>query len=207
MNIVFSLIFLGDFLRSLRRASDRRQYMRHGGWLDLMGSLPGLPIFRLFRIARLLRIVRTMRQIGGRAVLRAYRANLADSAFWTSLFATIMLLSITALIIVPVESSSPDAQITTSSDALWWSLVTATTVGYGDMVPVTNGGRVLASFLMTIGVAFVSILTSYFVTKLYMASDPAEEAADEAVALEIDSLHTKIDQMTAQLERMEAMLA
>jgi len=131
--------------------------------------------------------------------MRSYRANRADSAFWTAAFAAILLFATTALIIVPIEAQSPDAQITTSVDALWWSIVTATTVGYGDLVPVTRGGRLLALILMTVGVGFVSILTSYFVTKLYVADSSEGADANEEVA----QLHERLDQISRQLERIE----
>lgn len=208
LDFIISLVFLADFFRSLRRASDRRQYLRAGGWLDLLGSIPGLPIFRLFRIARALRIIRTMRQMGGRAVLRAYRADIGESAFWTTLFATMMMMGVTAMLIVPIESKSPDAEVLTSADALWWTLVTATTVGYGDMVPVTIGGRILASLLMTVGVGFVSILTSYFVSKLYFTGDVdeggQEETTTHGLEQEIAGLNETLAQMGEQLARIEA---
>jgi len=198
---LFSLIFLLDFLHLLYRAPDRKRYFKSEGWLDLAGGILFLPIFRLFRLARALRIIRTVRRMGGRVVLRQYRENVAESAFWTTALAAILLLTMTALLIVPIESQSPDAQITNPVDALWWSLVTATTVGYGDLTPVTSSGRFLASSLMTIGVAFVSILTSYVTSILYLAHGVRYARENEDLTVVSEKLE-QIDQRLARLEQL-----
>lgn len=198
LDFVLSLIFLADFLHRLYRAPDRKHYFRNAGWIDLAGSIPLLPIFRLFRIARALRTIRIAQRMGVREVLRYYKENTADSAFWTTAFAAILLLTTTALLIVPIESQSPDAEITNSSDAIWWSLVTATTVGYGDMVPVTSSGRFLASSLMTIGVAFVSILTGFFTSKLFLARGTEDSEKDE----DLNARLVQIDQRLKRIERL-----
>lgn len=66
-----------------------------------------------------------------------------------------------------VEFAAPDSKISSFGDALWWALVTVTTVGYGDIYPVTTEGKVIASFLMIIGIMilglFISTLGSSFV--------------------------------------------
>jgi voltage-gated potassium channel len=59
-----------------------------------------------------------------------------------------------------VESTDPEAKITNTEDAFWWAIVTVTTVGYGDVYPITPGGKIIASMLMIIGIAILSILIS-----------------------------------------------
>jgi voltage-gated potassium channel len=200
LDIVFSLIFLYDFFRSLSRAADRREYFIKGGWLDLLGSLPAIPILRLFRIARLLRIFRTIRRMSAEDIWRVYKDNRADSAFWTTLLLTLGLLTITSLLIVPVEGESPNAQIINSSDAIWWSIVTITTVGYGDLVPVTDTGRLLASSLMTLGVALVSVITSYVTTSLILRGDKEENERRERLENGIKQLNVRFDRLEKMLE-------
>ena len=202
LDIVFSLIFLYDFFRSLIRAVDRREYFLKGGWLDLLGSMPAIPIFRLFRIARLLRIFRTIRRMSAEEIWRVYKDNRADSAFWTTLLLTIFLLTFASLVIVPVEADSPNAQIANSSDALWWSLVTVTTVGYGDRVPVTDGGRILATSLMTLGVALVSVLTSYVTSSLILRGDKEENERRERLENGIKQLNARFDRLEKMLEKV-----
>jgi len=79
----------------------------------------------------------------------------------------ILILIITAALAVPgYERNHPDASITTYGEGLWWAFVTAAAVGYGDHVPVTTGGKILAVFLMYFGLTFVStviaLVASYY---------------------------------------------
>lgn len=196
---LFSLIFLFDFFRSLYLAHDRKRYfLPGGGWLDLLGSLPGLPILRLLRIWRMIRISRNLKGISAHQAWHNYRQDSTNSAFLTTLLATIFLLSIASLLIVRLEASAPGAEITSPSDALWWSIVTVTTVGYGDLVPVTDSGRSLAALLMTFGVALVSVLTSFITTSLVQRAKPTDDLASQ--------LKAEINQMQSQLEHIEALL-
>ena len=91
------------------------------GWIDLLGSLPALPILRIFRIARLVRIGRTMRQIGIKEVWHVYKERRSESALWTTILATIILLSASSVLIVAVEAQSPDSAFFDVGDGMWWS--------------------------------------------------------------------------------------
>jgi voltage-gated potassium channel len=204
LDLVFSLIFLYDFFRSLIRAADRREYFLKGGWLDLLGSLPAIPIFRLFRIARLLRIFRTISRMSAEETWLVYKENKADSAFWTTLLLTLFLLTFTSLVIVPIEADSPNAQISNSSDALWWSIVTVTTVGYGDRVPITDSGRILATLLMTFGVALVSVLTSYVTSSLILRGDKEENERRERLEEGIHNLNARFDNLEEMMEDIKS---
>ena len=73
------------------------------------------------------------------------------------------------------------------ADALWWSFVTATTVGYGDLSPTTTGGRVVASFLMLAGIGFISILTGT-IASFFMAEEKRKTAKEEIVNVAIRKL-------------------
>jgi len=201
LDAVYCLIFLLDFFRQLYRTQDRKRYFLSGGWMDLAGSLPFLPIFRLFRIRRALQIIRMARRMGGRAVIHGYKQDLAAHAFWATTLAAILLLTVSALLIVPIEARSPNAQITHPSDALWWSLVTATTVGYGDLVPVTNSGRFLAAALMIISVVFIAILTGFITSKLYLSIRANTVQEDDVTAVKI-----KLVQIDQRLEKIEQLL-
>ena len=201
LDTIFSLIFLFDFLRSLARAPNRREYFfRGGGWLDLFGSFPVFPILRVLRISRMVRIYRRMRGTNSRDFWRIYKDNRAESAFWTTLLVTLLLLTITSLLIVPIEAQSPNAEITNSGQAMWWSIVTITTVGYGDLVPVTDGGRILASGLMTIGIILVSVLTSYVTSNLMLRGDKTERDRKRRLDEGVRALNERFDRLEAIIE-------
>jgi len=168
LDSVLSLIFLADFIHCLRHAPARGQYFKRRGWMDLLGSVPVIPILRLLRLARAAQIVNVMRQLSRREKRQIIRGDIAHTTFWTTLFLTILLVALASLLIMQVESTAPQANILSGRDALWWAVVTVATVGYGDKVPVTDNGRLLGSGLMIIGVLFVSVLTSYVTTTLFI---------------------------------------
>jgi voltage-gated potassium channel len=70
-------------------------------------------------------------------------------------------VEISSLLIIKAEDNAWDANIHTASDAIWWSLVTVATVGYGDKYPVTNSGRIVGVGLMIVGVSLFGVFTSF----------------------------------------------
>ena len=75
-----------------------------------------------------------------------------------------------------LESADSEANITTASDALWYTLVTISTVGYGDQFPVTNAGRLLGAFVIVVGVGIFGTLTGYL-ANAFLVTAQAEAAA------------------------------
>jgi len=71
-----------------------------------------------------------------------------------------MAVSLGAVAEYLVESGDPEAKITNIEDAFWWAIVTVTTVGYGDLYPVTPGGKIVAAMLMVVGIAILGVLIS-----------------------------------------------
>ena len=202
---LFSLVFLYDFFRRLSRAKDRKEYFFvRGGWMDLLGSFPAFPILRLLRIWRMWRILLRMRGMTLKEIWHRYRADKVESIFWSTALVTILFISVSSFLIVRLESSSPDAQITTSGDALWWAIVTVTTVGYGDLVPVTEDGRLLASVLITVGVALVSVLTSYFTTRFIARRDPQGDKDRDDIMAGIQNLNKRLERIEVMLEDTKA---
>ncbi len=75
-----------------------------------------------------------------------------------------------------IESPNEDAQIKTMLDAFWWTIATTTTVGYGDVVPVTDLGRTVAIFYMFFGIAIAGIFVSIIGTRYYKSRiEPKED--------------------------------
>ena len=83
------------------------------------------------------------------------------------LVATTAIILIGALAIFFVESGHPDSQITTLLDAVWWTVSTVTTVGYGDIVPITSVGKIIAVFYMIFGITILGIFLSVLGTRFY----------------------------------------
>jgi voltage-gated potassium channel len=182
IDVILSVVFLIDFLVRLARAPSRADYfLRRYGWADLLASLP-FPELKLLRIIRLVRVVRLLRRNGGRRIVRTLIHDRAGSALLSLLLIGILVLEFGSLGMIRLESGSPDANIRTASDALWYVIVTMATVGYGDRFPVTNAGRELGAGIIVVGVGIFGTLTGYL-ANLFLAprsSAPAEPSADDA---------------------------
>jgi voltage-gated potassium channel len=191
---VICLIFLGDFAMNMTRARRKRDYfIGQRGWLDLLGSIPSLNLIAgdganwvaLFRLARLSRLTRITRLMGGQARKELIEDVLKNrgqyAAFITVLSAFIVLVS-ASILVLEFESFSPDANITTGGDALWWGVVTITTVGYGDKYPVTALGRLTGVFVMFAGVGIIGALASILASILVPPPPTLDEPVEPAVA-------------------------
>ncbi len=210
IDIPITFIFLADFFNRLRQSHPRRVYfIDQRGWLDLLGSLPAF--FKLFRLFRLVRVYRLMSAYGLRNIVRSFLRDRADNALLVVVFMVIVVLEFGSMAVVYFEAQSPNANITTGGDAVWWAFVSITTVGYGDKYPVTTGGRVSAFFVLAAGVGLFGVLSGYLANFFLSPSKadapeqgPASEAATAATATVDD--HATLLQMVDELEASVAAL-
>jgi len=160
VDVVLSLVFLGDFLARLHNAHDKRFYFFQGlGWLDLISCVPFL---RLARIVRIGRVVRKLRSEGGlRSTLAALGAARASSSLLLVVFVAILMWEFGSMAILAVEVRDPAGNIKTASDALWYSLVTMSPVGYGDSFPVTNLGLLIGAVIIIVGAGLFGTITGF----------------------------------------------
>ena len=166
-------VFLFDFALNITGTRPRREYFIHRrGWLDLLGSIPSLGVFRyaaLLRLARLSRLARIARLLGGqkrKELIADILQNRGSYAAFITILAAMIVLVTSSTLVLQFEGASPDANITTGGDALWWSVVTITTVGYGDKYPVTLLGRMSGVFVMFAGVGIIGSLASILASLL-----------------------------------------
>lgn len=147
--VVTWVAFAGDFVVRLVLAERRgRWLLRHLHELAMV-ALPMLRPLRLLRLVTLLGVVH-------RSVGTALRGKVIIYVSGSSA----LLLVVSSLAMLDAERTAPDATITTYPDALWWSAVTVTTVGYGDFAPVTATGRLIAVALMIAGIALLGVVTA-----------------------------------------------
>ena len=88
----------------------------------------------------------------------------------------ILVLQFGSLGILYLEEDAPGANIVTASDALWYTIVTISTVGYGDQYPVTDGGRFLGSLIIVVGVGIFGTFTGYL-ANLFLSPRKTREAS------------------------------
>ena len=210
MNGLLSAIFLGDFLIRLLTARSKSEYfLRQFGWADLLASLP-FPQMKLFRVFRLWREVRILRGNGSRRILRGLVKDRAGSALLTLLLMGILVLEFGSLAVLNIEQYEDGANITSASDAIWYVLVTISTVGYGDRFPVTQSGRLIGSFIIVIGVgifgAFTGYLANLFLTpaRRGASDDPQQAPSDDAQ--QIEHLKALVAEQRVALDEIERLL-
>lgn len=168
-------VFFLDFLRRFFTAKSKKRYMRWG-WVDLLASIPAIEPLRALRLIRILKIIRIMRSYRAIwALTRVLMARKAASAFQIALGVALLTLAFASIAVLTAEAGAPGGTIHSPEDALWWAVVTMTTVGYGDTYPVTWEGRVVAVGLMVVGVGLFGTFTGY-VASLFVEEDEAEEA-------------------------------
>jgi voltage-gated potassium channel len=183
------VIFLIDFGFNLTGAKPKRAYfISQRGWLDLLGSIPSIGVFqvgallRLARLSRLARITRLLRGQAGKDLVIDVLKNRGEYAAFITVLLAGIVLSVASILVLEFESRSPDSNIKTGGDAIWWGIVTITTVGYGDFFPVTMLGRITAVFVMFAGIGIIGALASILASMLVSPSAPAEPAAPETAA-------------------------
>jgi voltage-gated potassium channel len=184
---VICVIFLGDFAMNLAGSRPKRAYfIGQRGWLDLIGSIPSVGVFQLgalLRLARLSRLARIGKLLSGKnrkALVADVLHNRGQYATFITILAAGMVLSIASVLVLQFESKAPDANIQTGGDAIWWGIVTLTTVGYGDRFPVTFLGRLTGVSVMVAGIGIIGALASILASLLVSPSTPEEPAAESA---------------------------
>lgn len=208
------VIFLIDFAGNLLGARPRRAYfIGQRGWLDLIGSIPSFgfipftALFRLARVSRLARITRLLRGQAGKDLVLDVLRNRGQYATFITILLAGMVLSVASILVLQFESRSPDANITSGGDALWWGLVTITTVGYGDTYPVTFLGRLTGIFVMFAGIGIIGALASILASLLVTPSPTEVPAADAASDAASASAPQADDAFVEQLAGLRAEIA
>jgi voltage-gated potassium channel len=183
-------IFVLDYLARLYLAQAR------GRWfLTHLWELPVilLPFFRPLRLLSLAVVVTSLQQAVGHTI----RGRVI---VYTACGASIVVYA-AALAILDVEGNNPDAKIRTLGDALWWASTTVTTVGYGDLHPVTGPGRLVAVALMVGGITLLGLVTATlasWIVERVAEEDTANEAATRA---QIEELREEIRRLSNLVTR------
>lgn len=133
-----------------------------------------VPLFRALRVASLLQHIPLLRERSGTAVRSSVGLHAAVYA--------VVFLYVIALTALQVERGAPGASIQSFGDAVWWSLVTITTVGYGDTYPVTVAGRWLAVLLMAGGLVIIGTISAIVVSYITEQIAATRAAADAATS-------------------------
>jgi voltage-gated potassium channel len=196
-DFVVCVFFLLDFIISIVHAPNRWRYLLTWGWVDLLSSIPAVPMLEWVRLVRMARLIRAMRTLKAtRVLVRVILARRAESTFLAVCLLSMLLLTIGSVSILRVEDV-PGGNIKTPADACWWALATMTTVGYGDRYPITNPGRLIGAALMIMGVGLVGTFAGFVANWFHGQEQTRQEN-------EIGELRDEIRALRESLERDEA---
>jgi voltage-gated potassium channel len=118
------------------------------------------------------------------------------------LTAAAMLVLNGAIIVYLFERHAPGSNIHTLRDAVWWSFVTVTTVGYGDFYPVTAGGRITACFIMASGLLTLAVVTAQVASSFVAQSPSRARSARQGEAARREVTLAELDQRLARIEHL-----
>lgn len=187
-------LFLLDFLYSFFTAPDRWRYFYTWGWVDLASSIPAVPLLRFGRAARILRIFRVLRGVRAtKLMVSLVLDRRAESAFLAAALVSLLLIVFSSIAVLEFESST-GGNITTPADALWWAIVTMTTVGYGDRYPITWEGRLVGGMLMTAGVGLFGIVSGFVASWFLAPRSKRQASATAELHEEVRALRQLVDE-------------
>ncbi len=169
-------VFTIEYLLRIYAAKSRvRFFFSFFGLVDLIAILPfylalgmdlkSLRAIRLFRILRLFKFLR----YGNTLAKMKKSFNIIKRELFLFTLATLLLLYFSSIGIYYFENEAQPEVFTSLFDAMWWSVATLTTVGYGDVYPITNGGKIFASAIVFIGLGLVAIPTGLIASSLTKA--------------------------------------
>ncbi len=177
-------VFVAEYL--LRLACSPRP-LRYAfslwGMIDLLACLPALGLvnpewqaartLRLIRVIRLFKLFRT--SSAARRLLRAFMAVRQELAVFIVLAA--LMIYVSAVGIYLFEHEAQPEVFSSIPVSFWWAVVSFTTVGYGDMYPITTGGRLFTTFVLFIGLGIVAVPTAIITAAL--TEEEIEETLEE----------------------------
>ncbi len=178
-DVIVWVILGAEFITRLLASPDRGQYLR-GHWIDAIALIPAARPLRLLRLFRLVRLVRAFS-----GVYRALTSleRFASNRQLIGLFLAWIGVAVICSTALYLAETGSNEDFSHPADALWWGVVTLTTVGYGDVYPTTLEGKLAAGGLMIIGITLFAAITGTITSALIASHEsgsltPADRLRD-----------------------------
>lgn len=192
------VLFLLQLTVDCCRSTNKLNYLK-SHWLDIIASIPIIEILRFARIWHIVRMLYLFRY--STSFIKQVKQNRKEATLATIFTLLIILVCSGSIFMLMFERDAIDSNIHTAADALWWSLVTISTVGYGDHYPVTAGGKVLATAMIICGVGIFGMISGLITSIL---TSPIKTEAEDNNALQ--QLLSQQQIMLDKIERLEQQL-
>jgi len=184
--------FAGELVMKLAVARRKLAFLR-SHWLDVL--IVVVPFLRPLRFLRFLRFLPLLLRgtRGFRRVMGAYQGAYVVLIALIAVFVSSVLMT--------VFEEAADGSIRGFSDALWWAIATVTTVGYGDVSPVTTAGRAVAVFLMIVGIALFGLLTAG-VAAYFVEEEVAGKVDNQELLKKLDTMEGRLEELKQSLDEL-----
>lgn len=193
IDFIINIIFIIDYGIRFLSADKKKDFFKNN-ILDLVAIIPFTSLFKVFRVFKIFKFLRLLKF----ARISAYFVRFYKRIrffFDVNGFKYMVLVTVSCIITGGVAIHYAEGM--SFSDGLWWSFVTATTVGYGDISPSTIPGRVIASFLMIVGIGLIGSLTSTITAVFFQrSSDKQSRNAKDSLISSIQSQLDNFDELT-----------
>jgi len=186
------LVFVADYAARLYLADPRFKWFIRN-LLDL--AIIVLPFLRPLRLLSLAVVIEVLQ--------RAIGDNIRGKVMIYTALGVLVMIYAASLAILDLERDQPGTHIRNLGDAVWWSITTVTTVGYGDIYPVTGAGRLVAVALMIGGVSLLGIVTATLASWIVQRVAEEDNASAAATAVQIEELRDEIRKLTDAVTRIE----
>lgn len=198
------VLFFLDFWRNCWRSPDLKRYITTWGILDLISAIPVGNSFRWARLARLIRVFRLIKSFA--LIARAIRHERKSALLIGTMATATFTLAICSISVLHLEKDVAGANIRTAPDAVWWSVVTLTSVGYGDHFPITPAGKFMAGWLMLTGVMLVGAFAGIFADLLRSISWESSEPHSVALLMDEHTLLRSLTELRQELNELSVSL-
>jgi len=193
LEYIFTAIFLAEYIIRIYSVGKKLRYvLSFFGIIDLLAILPAfisiifpdiasLIVVRALRLLRVFRVLKMVRFMDEANILLE-SLKMSRVKIFVFLFSVLSLVIIFGTLMYVIEGKSPEAGFTSIPQSIYWAIVTLTTVGYGDIAPLTPLGRALAAVVMILGYAIIAVPTG-IVTAQMTSELEAKRHRDEAKKL------------------------
>ena len=201
------MIFMINFFVGLIRARDKRFFINHH-WIDFIASIPAIEALRMARLFQILRVIRLIRM--SRSLLLPLVKQRKQATLASLLVAMVTILTLASVIMLIVESGTEGANIQTAEQAIWWALVTISTVGYGDYYPVSTAGHIIGGVVIVSGVSFFGVISGYMAS-VFVAPDESErqerqDAHKAEIKSELELALARMEENQQKIEQNQAQM-
>lgn len=150
VDMIISMVFLGDWISRLRKAPNKSRFVRKYWW-ELLAAIPvyiePTGILRFVRLAVRLRILFNKSR------------HFLKHAYALEIFSFFVVIMFGGADLFHSFEHGVNPNVHSFFDSIWWAMVTITTVGYGDIAPVTTPGRIVSMIMMMLGIGFLGLTT------------------------------------------------